>query len=93
MGKMALMMVESIIGIQMSGSFQVVDFIVNLLYWFFDSEERYIRLDFDSPGIKMDDASPEAMAKMKAVAEKFIEDNQNLLDRIVALLQGDQTVK
>ncbi|OZI09345.1 hypothetical protein BWI93_04070 [Siphonobacter sp. BAB-5385] len=90
---MALMMVESIIGIQMSGSFQVVDFIVNLLYWFFDSEERYIRLDFDSPGIKMDDASPEAMAKMKAVAEKFIEDNQNLLDRIVALLQGDQTVK
>ncbi|PMD94829.1 hypothetical protein BWI97_15640 [Siphonobacter sp. BAB-5405] len=89
-GKMALMMVESIIGIQMSGSFQVVDFIVNLLYWFFDSEERYIRLDFDSPGVKMDDASPETMAKMKAVAEKFIEVNKGKLDQIVERLMSNQ---
>lgn len=89
--RIALLLVPDLINIMMSGVAETTHHIVKNVFRTLGVSDQYIRLDADiaSPKVAaMDNATPRNIDKLRAIADGYIGENDDLLDELANRLVG-----
>ena len=89
----ALLIIPDLINIMMDGVSETTHYITKKLFDNLKVGNQYVRLDpilTDAKTAQMDNASPDNIARLKAVGEQVSQDNDAEITRIAKLLIGDE---